>query len=351
MRISIPESQVKDPDATIQLEQAILEKIRAIPEVAAAGIATPIPTEPGGGSQVYARDQTYQSVPPLRRSKFLSPGLLSALGTRLIVGREFTWTETNERRPVAMVSENLARELWKDPRAAIGKQIRDDLTGPWREIVGVVGDMRDDGMGEKAPAAAYYPLAMNHFLGSAVVVRRTVYYVVRSKRAGSQGFLSDVQKAVWSVNPSLPLASVRTLEEIYDKSMALTSFTLVMLAIAGAMAVLIGLVGIYGVISYSVSQRRREMGIRLALGAQPRELTRLFITRGFVLALIGVAFGLAGSIALTRVLRSLLFEVNRFDPMTYVAVSLGLIGAVMLASYIPALRARRVDPIEALRSE
>jgi hypothetical protein len=290
-------------------------------------------------------------VPPLRRLKFVSPGLLATMGNRLIAGREFTWTDTYQRRPVAMLSENLARELWDNPRLAIGKQITANPKDPWREIIGVVSDEREDGVQQKAPAVAYYPLLMNDFEGNASVVRRTVSYVVRNKRAGSQSLLADVQHAVWSLNASRPLGNVRTLEEIYDKSLARTSFTLVMLAIAGAMALLIGLVGIYGVISYSVSQRRREIGIRLALGARQRELTRMFIAHGFVLALIGVACGLGGAVALTRVLGSLLFDVNPLDPLTYAAVSLGLIAAAIVASYIPTLRAMGVDPVEALRAE
>jgi hypothetical protein len=273
------------------------------------------------------------------------------MGNRLTHGREFTWTDTYERRPVAMVSENLARELWQDPQRAIGKQIRETLNSPWREVVGVVSDEREDGVQEKAPTAAYYPLLMSNFEDRAVSVRRTVAYVVRSRRAGSQGLLSDVQQAVWSLNPGLPLANVRTLQEIYDKSLARTSFTLVMLAIAGTMALLIGLVGIYGAISYSVTQRRREIGIRLALGARRRELTRTFVAHGFLLALIGVACGLAGAAALTRVLGSLLFEVNPLDPITYAAVAAGLIAAATVATYIPALRAMDVDPVEALRAE
>jgi hypothetical protein len=273
------------------------------------------------------------------------------MGNRLIAGRDFTWADTYQRRPVAMLSENLARELWGDPRIGIGKQVTANPKDPWREVIGVVSDEREDGVQEKAPAAAYYPLLMNDFEGNAVAVQRTVSYIVRSQRAGSQAFLADVQRAVWSLNPSLPLANVRTLQEIYDKSLARTSFTLVMLAIAGAMALLIGLVGIYGVISYAVSQRRREIGIRVALGARERELMRMFIAQGFVLALVGVACGLAGAAALTRVLGSLLFGVNPLDPLTYAAVSLGLIAAASVASYIPALRAMGVDPVEALRAE
>jgi ABC-type antimicrobial peptide transport system permease subunit len=192
---------------------------------------------------------------------------------------------------------------------------------------------------------------MNDFEGEAVAVLRTVSYIVRSQRAGSQTLLADVQQAVWSLSASLPLANVRTLQEIYDKSLARTSFTLVLLAIAGAMALLIGMVGIYGVISYSVSQRRREIGIRIALGARRPALTHMFIGQGFVLALIGVGCGLAGAAALTRLLGSLLFGVNPLDPLTYAAVSLGLIAAAIMASYIPALRAMRVDPAETLRSE
>src|ERR1700681_3532070 len=228
------------------------------------------------------------------------------MGNRLITGREFTWTDSYERRPVAMVSENLARELWQDPQLALGKQIREDLKGPWREVIGVVNDVRDNGVQEKAPTAAYFPLLMNDFEGDAVAVRRSVSYIVRSKLAQSQTLLADVRQAVWSMNPNLPLANVRTLQAIYDKSLARTSFTLVLLAIAGAMALLIGLVGIYGVVSYSVSQRRRENGIRLALGAPPGGLMRMFIGQALVLAAIGAGCGVVAALAMTRLMSSLL---------------------------------------------
>jgi predicted lysophospholipase L1 biosynthesis ABC-type transport system permease subunit len=250
-----------------------------------------------------------------------------------------------------MVSENLARELWDDPRLAIGKQMNANPKDPWREVIGVVKDEREDGVQLEAPAVAYYPLLMNDFDGQTFGVVRTVSYVVRSKRVGSRSLLSEVQHAAWSLNATLPLGNARTLEEIYDKSLSRTSFTLVMLAIGGAMALLIGLVGIYGVISYSVSQRWREIGIRMALGADRRELARLFVAHGFVLALIGVACGLAGAVALTRVLVSLLFNVSPLDPLTYAAATLGLLAAAIVATYIPTLRAMGADPIDALRAE
>ena len=352
MRITIPETAVKHPEAVMRLEQGILEKIRAVPEVTSVGITTVIPTEGSTGSdQVYARDKTYRSVPPLRRLKFISPGLLASMRNRLIAGRDFTWTDIYQRRPVAMLSENLARELWGDPRRALGKQITANPKDPWRDVIGVVEDEREDGVQEKAPAAAYYPLLMDNFQGKPFLVIRTISYIARSKRVGSRSLVTDLQQAVWSVNATIPLGNVRTLNEIYNKSLARTSFTLVMLAIAGAMALSIGLVGIYGVISYSVSQRYREIGIRMALGARRRELARLFVARGFVLALIGVACGLAGAVALTRVLVSLLFGVSPLDPLTYAMVSLALLVASIMASYLPTLRAMGVNPVEALRAE
>ena len=352
LRIAIPASQVMDPVDVIHMEQALVEKIRAIPGVTSVGLTTGIPTEPYRADLVYARDKSYsQSTPPLRWLKFVSPGLLGTMGNRLIGGREFNWTDTYERRPVAMVSENLARELWQDPQLAIGKQIRENLTGPWREVIGVVNDEREDGVQEKAPATAYYPLLMNEFQSNSVSVQRRVWYVVRSKRAGSQGLLQDVQQAVWSINPNLPLASVRTLQEIYDKSLARTSFTLVMLAIAATMALLLGTVGLYGVIAYSVSQRTREIGIRMALGAQRTDAIRLVLGEGMLLTLIGLIFGLVSSVGLTRFLSSLLFGVTPTDPLTFAGVAALLALVSLAACYIPSRRAMRVDPMIALRYE
>jgi predicted lysophospholipase L1 biosynthesis ABC-type transport system permease subunit len=250
-----------------------------------------------------------------------------------------------------MVSENLARDLWGSPSAAIGKQIRESMTSAWREVVGVVGDERDEGMDKKAPASAFWPMLMTNFEGDDPAVRRSIAYMIRSPRAGSTSFTAEVSRAVWSVNPNLPVASVRTLDEIVSKSMARTSFTLVMLAMAGAMALLLGVAGIYGVISYSVSQRTREIGIRMALGAQRQEVTRLFVRYGLSLAGIGIACGLAAAVALMRLMGSLLFEVSPVDPLTYAAVCLSLISAAVLASYVPALRATAVNPVTALRAE
>jgi predicted permease len=293
-------------------------------------------------------------VPPIRLFKFVSPGYMKTMGGSIVAGRDFTWADIYELRPVAMVSENLARELWGEPAAALGKRVRPYANGSWRDVVGVLSDMRDNGVNEKPVAAAYWPLMMTNFTPTPEnprFVQRFLTYVIRSPRTGSASFVTELGQAVWSINPNLPLASVRTLQDIYDRSLARTSFTLVMLAIAGGMALLLGVAGIYGVISYSVSQRTREIGIRIALGAQAPSVTRLFVVHGLTLAAVGVAIGLAAAFGVTRLLSSLLFEVSPVDPLTYAAVSLTLMGATVLASYVPALRATTVDPIDALRAE
>jgi predicted permease len=354
LRITLPESLIPDTLKAAQTEQAIVEKISAIPGVTSAGATSLIPmSNRGWQDAVFAEDHVYSEsqIPPLRHFKFVTPGLLKTMGNSLIAGREFTWTDVFEKRKVAMISENMARELWGEPGKAIGKRMRESLKAPWREVVGVVSDEREDGVDQKAPTIVIWPILMDTFAGDDKFINRGMSYIIRSSRTGSRGFLDEISRAVWSVNPNLPLADVHTLQEIYNKSLARTSFTLVMLAIAGAMALLLGVVGIYGVISYSVSQRTREIGIRMALGARKDELMRMFVAQGLRLALIGVACGLAAAAGLTRLMKSMLFEVKPVDPLTFATVALGLVLAAALASYLPALRATAVDPIEALRAD
>jgi predicted permease len=302
---------------------------------------------------VYAQDRSYAQgeLPPLRRFKFVSPGLFHTLGIPLVAGRDFTWADVYDKRPVAIVSENFARDYWHDPANALGKQVRVSSKDDWRQIVGVVGDVHDDGMNQDAPTIAYWPIYVNHFESDMFHVRRTLVFAFRSPRAGSESLMKEVRQAVWSVDANMPLADVRTLDYLYMKSMARASFTLVMLAIAGAMALLLGAVGLYGVIAYSVTQRTREIGIRIALGAQRNDITGMFVWQGLVLAAAGVACGLVIAFAVTRLLSSLLFHVTPMDPLTYASVCLGLAATAALASYLPSRRTTAVDPVEALRAE
>jgi ABC-type antimicrobial peptide transport system permease subunit len=221
----------------------------------------------------------------------------------------------------------------------------------WREIIGVVGNVYHEGVHRDPPATVNLPIFMRHFYDQEPMVSRTQTFLIRSNRAGTESFLKEIRKAVWSVNQSLPLSGLRSLEDFYWESMSRTSFTLVMLAVAGSMALLLGIVGLYGVIAYSVAQRTREIGIRLALGAEKREIIRMFLRQGLVLTGIGLACGLAAAFAVIRVMSSLLFEVSPVDFATYVAMCLSLILTTMLATYLPSLRASAVDPVEALRAE
>jgi predicted permease len=352
LRLSIPESQVRDEEAATRMQQAIGEAIGAIPGVTSVGLASSLPLDGDSWHDpIFTEDHPYSEgqLPPLRLFKFVSPAYLQAMGTPLVAGRGLTWTDTYQRMPLVMVSENFAREMWGDPGAALGKRIRETQESAWREVIGVVADAHDDGLDRKAPAIVYWPLLMKGFEGDGM--GRSLAFAIRSPRAGSEPFLKEIQKAVWSVNPNLPLAGVRTLRAVYERSMARTSSTMVMLALAGLMALLLGVVGVYGVIAYAVSQRTREIGIRMALGAQRQELTAMFVRHGLRLAAIGAGCGLLAAFALSRVLTSLLFGVAAADPATYGLVAVTLVSAAVIASYVPARRATQVDPVEALRAE
>ena len=354
LRLSIPEAEVPDPERVVRMQEEILRKIEAISGVSSVGLCTAIPMDEGlSMDPIFAQDRTYAEgqLPPIRRFKFVSPGFLRTLGTPLVAGRDVTWTDIYNKTPVALVSANLAREYWHDPVSALGKRIRVGTNDDWREIVGVVADVHDRGVNQEAPTSVYWPIMMTRFWSQETLVRRTLAFAIRSPRAGAESFLKDVRQAVWSVDANLPLANVHTLEYFYRKSMARTSFTLVMLGVAGAMALLLGIVGLYGVIAYSVSQRTREIGIRMALGAQQQELTGMFVRHGLLLTGVGVACGLGAAIALMRLMSSLLFKVSPVDPITYGAVSVGLVATAVLASYLPSRRAATVDPVEALRAE
>lgn len=354
LRISIPESLIKDPDQTARTHEQIVRRLEQIPGVRSVGLSSSI-TMDGFDSNdpVFVEDfpGPADRLPPIRRFKWIGENYFATMGRRQIAGRTITWTDIYNRAPVVMVSENFAREYWKDPAMAVGKRIRESPKNPWRTIVGVVADERDDGAARPAPAIVYWPMMIAQFWTEPVRVFRNLGYAIRSSRLDSPTLLKEIQQAVWSVNPNLPVASVQTLNEIRADSMAQTSFALVMLSIAAAVALLLGIVGIYGVISYIATQRTREIGIRIALGAARRDVSRLFLRHGFVLAGVGIALGMIAAAFVTRVMSTLLFGVSALDAMTYVAVGAGLGATALLASYLPALRAARVDPAVALRWE
>jgi predicted permease len=353
-RVTIPSSEVADPENVVRMQQQILDKLAAMPGVSSAAYSASLPMDGiDWNDVVFREDRSYSpgELPPLRRFVFVSPGYFSTAGIPLVAGRDLTWADVYGKLPVALVSENMARESWRRPADALGKRIRVSSRDEWRRIIGVVADVHNDGINKKSPTIVYWPVLLASFESEPLQVRRGVAFAIRSPLAGSPAFLKAVRQAVWSVNPNLPLARVHTLQYYYGNSMARTSFTLVMLGIAGALALLLGTVGLYGVIAYSVSQRTREMGIRMALGAQHGQLTAMFVRQGLGLTGIGLAAGLAAAFSVMWIMSSLLFNVSPFDPVTYVAVALGLAATALLASYLPSHRAAAVDPVDALRAE
>ena len=353
-RIAIPDSDVADDASVPRIEQEIQDKIGAIPSVSAVAFASAVPLDQDARfDNVFAEDRAYLqgSAPPLRHLVFISPGYFTTLGIPFIAGRDLTWADTYNRVPVALISENFAREYWGTAEAALGKRIRIRDTDDWRQIIGVVGDVHDQGMDKPPRTNVYWPPLQANFWGRPFRAQRYVTFVVRTPLAASENLINQLRQAVWSVDANLPLASVYTLKYLYTKSIARTSFTLVVLGIAGAMALLLGAVGLYGVIAYSVAQRTREIGIRIALGAQRRDVMRLFLGEGMSFIGLGVAIGLAGSLAVTRLLSSLLFGVAATDPFTFASVAVFLALISICACLLPARRACHVDPIVALKSE
>lgn len=356
VRISAPEALTPDPEHVIRMQSEVLGKLAGIPGVRAAGFASGLPLEPEYRNGVLVAVEgktTPDQMPPNRHLKIISPGLLAAQGTRLIAGRDFTWDDVFGQRRVAIVSENMARESWGNSAAAPGKRIRIGMDGPWTEIVGVAEDVHADGVQKAAPPTVYLRAGVvpPGRPGSAAGIRRSVAFAIRSERAGTEGFLREVTAAVHAVNSNLPLARVRTLSEVYRQSMARTSFALVLLGIAGGIALALAMIGVYGVLAFAVAERRREVSIRLALGAEPRLLKWLFVRKGMILNCIGSVIGMAAAVALSHWISSLLFGITTFDLLTYLASGALIAIATIVASYVPAHSAASVDPMETLRSE
>lgn len=353
-RIAIPESLVPDPAQAVRTHQLIAERIAAVPGVQSVGLASSVPMD-GSESMdpLFVEDfpPPEGQLPPIRRYKFAGEHYFETLGTPIVAGRALTWQDAFTRANVVVISDNLAREYWKDPQQAIGRRVRETPQNRWRTIVGVVGDIHENGVAEAPPPTAYWPMLLEGFWMEDVIATRYVSFAVRTARAGSPTLTQEIQQAVWAVNPNLPVSGVSTLDSLQAESMAQTSFALVILSLASVVALVLGIVGIYGVISYVATQRTREIGIRIALGAAYGDVTGLFLRQAVLLSATGILIGAGAAFAATRVMGSMLFGVSATDPMTYLLVVVALGGTAMLASYIPAARAARVDPASALRYE
>src|SRR5687767_10362008 len=347
--IAIPPGLISDPQQTARTFESVAERLAHVPGVTSVGLSSSI-TMDGEDNGNYVAIEEFPDpegkMVTLRRFKSIGPGYFETMGNRLVAGRSITWNDIYEQRPVVIISEPLARQYWGEPAKAIGKRVRGSSSqSPWREIIGVSGNERDDGLAQPPTPIVYWPMLNESYRW------RTMAFAVRSTRVGAPGFVRELEQAVWSVNQNLPLATVQTLEEIQVGSMTQTSFALVMLGIAASVALLIGMVGIYGVVAYAAAQRTREIGVRMALGAQIGDVRKLFLRHGLWLTTAGIAIGIGVALVLTRVMAAFLFGVGPMDPMTYAAVSAALAVVALLAAYLPARRASRVDPMAALRAD
>lgn len=352
---SISKTVAASPEGVRELQRALLANLTALPGVQSAAIASLAPmdnVEPDWDVILPEGQQLSSTqIPPLRFFDSVSPGYFRTVGTRILAGRDFTWSDLEARRTVVVVSENLAKEYWGSAGGAIGRRIQTLPAAPWHTVIGVAQDVRMNGVQKPAPAMVYWPSYAEKYQAGAPFVDRNFTLMVRTSQTSSEELLPEIRRAAAAVNPHIVFASVRSLQEIYTGSMARTSFTMVTLLVAGTMALALGIIGVYGVVAYSVSRRRREIGIRLALGGVPRVLVQAFVTWALGLAAIALPLGLVIALGLTRLMRSLLFGVSPLDPTTYGAVAIVLALAVAAASYFPARRIATIDPMMALNRE
>jgi putative ABC transport system permease protein len=359
LRLYIPPQEIRSGAEVAQAYESMVRRLEEIPGVSSVALATQIPM--AGGNNVnpfFVRGQATDPDRPMitRRHKWIGGGYLETMRISLLAGRSITWDDVHDRAPVALLSESLAREVFGSPEAAVGQYVAARPDPPvWKEVVGVVKDVREDGLDRAPPMLVYWPqVTLGFWEGNApdeVQTWRGSGLAIRSDRIGTPGFREAVEQAIWEVNPNLPLVGARPLSDLMASSMARTSFTMILLGIAGVVALILGLVGVYGVISYAVSQRSRELGMRMALGAEAGRVMLMVVRQGAVLAGVGVIIGLGLALGVTRLMSAVLVNVSPADPTTFASVAGGLLFVALLASYLPARRAARVDPILALRAE
>ncbi len=357
LQLYLPQSEAPTGSDVASTYENIARRLAEIPGVSSVGLATSIPMHGGGNVNpflVRGQEMDEEGARISRRHKWIGPNYLETMRIPLLMGRNVTWDDVRARAPVALLSETLAREVFGSAREALGQYVAARPDPPaWKEVIGIVADVREDGIDQDYPDLVYWPhVTLGFWEGNAadqVQVWRGAAFSIRSSRIHTAGFQEDVENAIWEISPNLPLTNVRPMDGVLADSMADTSFAMILLGIAGIVALILGLVGVYGVISYAVSQRRGELGMRMALGAQPGQVKAMVLKQGAVLAGVGVGLGLLVAFGVTRLMTSLLFGVTAADPLTFGVVAVGLLAVALLASYLPARRASRVDPMTALR--
>jgi len=344
MRISLPASKyAEDHQVTAFLDQ-LLKRIERLPTVQSVAAVSFLPTKPGTrwGFTVEDRLLTEDKKGPIASYRRISPKYFHAMGTPLLNGRYFGEHDVEGRPYVAIINEKMAREYWPDGDP-IGKRIKrggKNSQSPWLTVVGIVGSLNDPLKGSENEV--YCPYTQDPPRGVNLVVRTS---------HDPLDPVHSIKTQVFDLDPDLPVSDVATMRGILSGNLTFFRFITILPGVFASLALLLAATGLYGIIAYSVSQRTHEIGIRMALGASSGDVLKMVLRQGLKLVLIGVAIGLAGAFVLTRVISSFLYNVSPTDPLTFVCVSLLLAGVALLASYIPARRAARIDPMVALRYE
>jgi predicted permease len=353
MELHLPSQRYDGYERVGAFYHELTSRLESLPGVRSAGVTTQLPLASSdlGCSALFVEDDppAPDENPPCLGTSTVSPGYFESMGLS-VRGRTPSWSDVENRSGAVVVSRALAEHLWpgEDP---IGKGIRGNGWGrPFYRVVGVTDDVRYTGLDKPPSEMAYFPLLPMKD-ASLWSPQRSVTLVVRSSRTRPEQLAATVRSTLADIDANIPLANVRTMDQVLSKSMARTSLTMLLLVIAGGMALVLAAVGLYGVISYIVGKRTREIGIRVALGAQITQVVRGVAFQSLRLALLGVVAGVAASLFVTRLIRSMLFDVSPTDPVVLVGVSLLLVAVALAASYLPARRAAKVDPVITLRAE
>ncbi|HET9530504.1 MAG TPA: ADOP family duplicated permease, partial [Blastocatellia bacterium] len=336
----------EDPERRAQLASRVLEEVRRLPDVEVAGGGTGLPPQTAQRMTGFEIEGLPVVEMDRRVAYFIaaSPDYFRALGTDLLAGREFDERDSASAPEVAIISRSLAGRVFgdEDPLGKRLKLVNPEQKPGWRTIVGVVGDIRYRGLDDPWQSTIYTPFSQTPFLWTYVFIRA---------RGDQSALAASIKSAVRSADAGLVAAGVRPMQHLVWDSVERPRFNMLLLSSFAALALVLAVVGIYGVISYTVAQRTHEIGIRMALGAKPVDVIRLVVRQGMIPVIVGLIIGLGAALVGSRVIESLLYEVSATDPMTYIAIALVLTAVAIAACYVPARRASRVDPVVALRHD